>query len=709
MSNDSLELLTKERNGSTVPVESLTWVLFGSQERAARKSFLVDLLRHDPVFAEPHLDYFHLGDRPWLFRRAFQKLRRVLQISRAQQLDPMEDRVLKHLAGLTFIGLHDNVFLPTLLSQAAPEQLALWLPSALSYRWIGCYAQTELAHGSNVRGLRTTCTYLPDADQFDLHTPDPSAVKWWPGCLGITATHAVVYARLIVHGVDHGVHNFLVQIRALSDNTTTSIENNNDENNENNNDDENEEDQANNQRGPAHTPLPGVTVGDIGPKMSTNDNDNGFLSFSHVRIPRTNMLMRHLQLDPGGALRRQPGPEKASYATMTRVRAGIVMSAGMALSDAATIALRYAAVRRQEPGAAVETPILNYASVQYCLLPALAGAYALRFVGQEMFRAFLELEQRSAAGDYSLGAITHATSCALKSFCTTLGADGIEECRRSAGGHGFHHFSAFPQLYGRYMPLFTAEGNNWLLTQQSARFLLKAFRGDAPPTGAVAYLAPAHRAALSAAVLAEQQDIGRLRDADALLRVFQHRAVRQLQGLHDALGAGGGGAGEEERGLRPLLIEQYHASRAHAQAITLHAFVARIEACRTRAGFAFDSQPLVPVLTRLCLLFALSILDREGRDFLVAGSISLAQAAAVLPTLKQLLAEIRPDAIALVDAFAASDWELNSALGRWDGDYIGTLFKWAQQDPLNQNSASLGGPPPPGFDEFLKPILTSKL
>ena len=35
--------------------------------------------------------------------------------------------------------------------------------------------------------------------------------------VGHTATHAVVVARLITKGVDHGVHTFIVQLRSLKD------------------------------------------------------------------------------------------------------------------------------------------------------------------------------------------------------------------------------------------------------------------------------------------------------------------------------------------------------------------------------------------------------------------------------------------------------------------------------------------------------------
>ncbi len=37
--------------------------------------------------------------------------------------------------------------------------------------------------------------------------------------VGHTATHAVVMARLITKGKDHGVHPFIVQLRSLNDHT----------------------------------------------------------------------------------------------------------------------------------------------------------------------------------------------------------------------------------------------------------------------------------------------------------------------------------------------------------------------------------------------------------------------------------------------------------------------------------------------------------
>ena len=37
-------------------------------------------------------------------------------------------------------------------------------------------------------------------------------------------------------------------------------------------------------------------MGEIGPKLGLNSNDNGYLGFDKVRIPRDQLLMKHSQV-----------------------------------------------------------------------------------------------------------------------------------------------------------------------------------------------------------------------------------------------------------------------------------------------------------------------------------------------------------------------------------------------------------------------------
>lgn len=64
------------------------------------------------------------------------------------------------------------------------EQLKKWGEKASKYYIHGCYAQTEIGHGSNVAGLETEAIFDPKTDEFIINTPVETATKWWPGDMG---------------------------------------------------------------------------------------------------------------------------------------------------------------------------------------------------------------------------------------------------------------------------------------------------------------------------------------------------------------------------------------------------------------------------------------------------------------------------------------------------------------------------------------------
>lgn len=67
----------------------------------------------------------------------------------------------------------------------------------------------------------------------------------------------------------------------------------------------------------------------------------------------------------------------------------------------------------------------------------------------------------------------------------------------------------------------------------------------------------------------------------------------------------------------------------------------------------------------------------------------------------QVIQEVRPDAVALVDSFGFEDYVLNSAIGRHDGDVYTALLKAAEGSRLNETEEG------PAWHDILKPVLTS--
>lgn len=160
------------------------------------------------------------------------------------------------------------MFLPALMGHGTPEQQANWMGRAWSYEILGTYAQTELGHGTYIRGLETTATYDPKTQEFILNSPTLTSYKWWPGGLGHSSNYTILMAQLYSKGECHGPQPFIVQLR----------------------DEE------------THMPLPGITIGEIGAKLGFNSVNNGFLGFKNVRIPRTNMLMKNAKITEVGYL-----------------------------------------------------------------------------------------------------------------------------------------------------------------------------------------------------------------------------------------------------------------------------------------------------------------------------------------------------------------------------------------------------------------------
>uniref|UniRef100_A0A1I7TUV3 Acyl-coenzyme A oxidase n=1 Tax=Caenorhabditis tropicalis TaxID=1561998 RepID=A0A1I7TUV3_9PELO len=637
--------ITEERLKATFDVDRFTEFYHGGLKRLKSR-------RKVERYLEEHAELRDIRPTPFMSRdelidNSIRKLAGMAKFNEMIDLNDIEKTTyflqMVHVRDSMPFSLHYLMFLPVLNSQASPEQLATWMPLALSGTVIGTYAQTEMGHGTNLSKLETTATYDPNTQEFILHTPTISGAKWWPGSLGKFCNHAIIVANLWTQGKCEGPHPFWVQIR---DSET-------------------------------HEALKNVRLGDIGPKLSLNGSDNGYLIFDNFRIPRENMLMRHSKVLPDGTYVKPPH-SKLAYGGMVFVRSMMVRDIANHLANAVTIATRYSAVRRQGepvPGKG-EVKILDYQTQQYRIFPYIAKAIAFRIAGEEL----QEVSKQLKKGEASQLPDIHALSSGLKALVTFEVQQGIEQCRLACGGHGYSHASGIPELSAFSCGSCTYEGDNLVLMLQVAKYLTKAVTSPVA-SGICAYLHKKSSALQSA--LSSHKTYSDLQ----IVQDFEHVTRRAVLQAMDKLKIA---SGTMPDAWNRCSVELSKAARWHIRLYIVRIVLSKISTA---------PEDLKPVLRTLAKLYIFDLQVSNKGHFMEEGYMSAQQIDELKEGIWDAMSTIRPDAVSIVDAFAIHEIELKSVLGRRDGNVYPGLMEWTKHSQLNEKDV------PVAFDKYLAPII----
>ncbi|KAF1771591.1 hypothetical protein GCK72_003418 [Caenorhabditis remanei] len=651
--------LTEERKTGTFNTNDMASQIWGSEKRARRRREISAKIAQLPELHD---------SKPLPFMTREEKIMEsarkvtILTARMSEIIDPTDPAELYHLNNEVLgiegnpMALHGVMFIPALSAQASDEQQAKWLPRALRREIIGTYAQTEMGHGTNLQNLETTATYDISTQEFILHTPQITALKWWPGNLGKSSNYAVVVAHMIIKSKNYGPHPFMVQLR---DEKT-------------------------------HNPLPGITVGDIGPKMAYNIVDNGFLGFNQYRIPRTNLLMRHTKVEADGTYIKPPHA-KINYSAMVHVRSYMLTGQAIMLSMALNIATRYSSVRRQGQidKSQPEVKVLDYQTQQHRLFPSIARAYAFQFAGAETVKLYEHVLKEMKSGNVELMADLHALTSGLKSVVTHQTGEGIEQARMACGGHGYSMASYISEIYGVAIGGCTYEGENMVMLLQLARYLIKS--AAAVKSGNTSKLGP-----LVAYLGAKSEPtslIDRVPNSGFVeyVKIFQHIAKRQTLKAADMFFGLMEKGEKREIAWNKSSVELTRASRLHTRLFIVEAFIRRVNEI---VDFRIKE-----ALTDLLHLHVNYELLDMAQYALEDGFLSSSQLDYIREQLYFYLGKVRPNAVSLVDSWEFSDIELRSVLGRRDGHVYPNLFKWAKSSPLNKTDVL------PSVTQYLKPMM----
>ncbi|XP_030762697.1 peroxisomal acyl-coenzyme A oxidase 3 isoform X1 [Sitophilus oryzae] len=545
------------------------------------------------------------------------------------------DVSIKHAVG---IGLFKNA-----LSTLGTERHQHFVDASWNNQVLACLALTEIAHGSNTKQMRTTATYDEKTQEFIINTPDFKAAKCWVGNLGKTCTVAVLFAQLYTKGHCHGLHAFVVPVR--DPNTLL--------------------------------PYPGLIIGDMGEKIGLHGIDNGFILFKDYRIPRENLLNRTADVTPDGEYESsfsEPGKILgAALESLSTGRVGIMQESSNNLICAVTIAIRYAAIRKQfgpngdGGNTKNEWPLIEYQLHRWRLFPHMAAAAILRtFVTSftDTYLSAVELSTTSKEFQNLSDVVSevHAIVSSAKALVTWSCRDAIQECREACGGHAFMKASRLGDLRTTNDPCVTYEGDNNVLLQQTSNWLLRQWQNLTQgnklttPLGSCKFLEN-HRfissqtfRVVESKTLTSQKFISEcyewlivylLKQTDSKQSEIERRTNKFV-------------ARAESQVYCAALL-----SKVYIEYLALNYFWAKV--C------AADST-LINTLNNLGALYGLSSLEKHLVYFYQGSFTNNSNFSKMIKDTILFLCDIlKPEALGIIDGMAPPDFVVNSVIGRSDG------------------------------------------
>jgi acyl-CoA oxidase len=520
-------------------------------------------------------------------------------------------------------GVHFGLFGGSVYFLGTERHHREYLKKVASLELPGCFAMSELGHGSNVRDVETVARYDEATGEFVVHTPSEMARKEWIGNAALHARVATVFAQLEVKGECHGVHALLVPLRDAQGRL-----------------------------------LPGVRVEDCGLKMGLNGVDNGRLWFDRVRVPRENLLDRFAQVSREGEYTSSITSSSKRFFTMlgTLVAGRVSVACGglSAAKSGLAIAISYGDERRQfGPAGAPEARLLDYQTHQLRLLRPLATTYALDFALKHLVKRYVGRTEEDAME-------VEALAAGLKAYATWHTTRTLQVAREACGGQGYLAANRLPSLKADTDVFTTFEGDNTVLMQLVAKSLLTGYRQqfeDDRVFTVMKLIVERASVALTDHNPFQSRRTGseHLRDGDFQLRALRFRESDLLASaarrLRKRLGTG-------VDSFQAFIQCQDHLQQlayAHVERVVLEQFLAGVEEVKDPG--------LRTVLGKLCDLYGLGCLMDASGWFLENDHVEGSKAKAIRKEVTRLCAELRPDAVALTQAFGIPDACLGAPIG----------------------------------------------
>ncbi|KAJ7611283.1 acyl-CoA dehydrogenase NM domain-like protein [Roridomyces roridus] len=407
-------------------------------------------------------------------------------------------------AAATLLTIHYNLCLGTI--SMFPESKAELVKKLLAFEVSGQYCLTEVGHGLDAMHLETTATLL-ETGELEINTPTEAAAKFMPPTTpcGMPCV-AVVFARLIVHGVDKGIRAILVPLHD------------------------------------GREMFPGITAKALSPRGGSQPVEHALTYFQRVRVPGRSLLG---QID-GKAL----DPKTAFTHNIFRVVVGTLSMGALALSGlhvSSYVAGTYSMRRVVNDSVTHQPkPIIAFSTQKIPVLTALAQIFVLEAFCNQTYEVFVAAE--NIQEKHFIAAVFKTTVCshAFQNF-SALG----DRC----GAQGLFGVNQISGVHVNIRGASIAEGD---ILGISIRFAMDLIMGrvSAPASSDPTGILFQHESSIRAEFREIVRSAGKTHSREAVDSLILPRCQELICAVGDRLAV----EAARQRNVDPLLIDLYIAS-----------------------------------------------------------------------------------------------------------------------------------------------------
>lgn len=302
------------------------------------------------------------------------------------------------------------------------------------------------------------------------------------------------------------------------------------------------------------------------------------------------------------------------------------------------------------------------------------------------------MKEKIAQGNFEAMPVMHHLLAGMKAQVSEWMMIAIDKARRCCGGAGYQSNSGFTELHSGASPIPTYEGDNIVMSLQSARFVFKLVKMTSKGKKIPFPFGYIGESSKLKALKGKGKSVEEMMDFDTIEAALAMRALYQIEATATALATSNQPDKVKDNELFARM--KLDMIKVHLEYVMLHMYRTQIQSNK------FKDPRVKEVLMDLFRISALHLLIADCGDLFDCEFFAPSANRMMKLAQDKLIAKMRPHLIPLIESIVHHEHPSN--IGNYYGDCYELQMQQAKDSRLNKLDKD---GVPPQWEGYIKPLL----